>query len=427
MQIGEFAKICQTKVSVLRHYDKKGILKPDFTDKFTGYRYYSKEQIEIFRRILALKKAGFSLSQINKILSECKSDDEIIKLFDAKRADLNEKLYNLTEAKRIMLQSQQKNNIEFISEGNNLIAKSKLIPLKNLKATYRSIDNAISAEGYQRISPYRAVSQPKSDYAQLICDVIKLQDDEIPLNEDINIHFESDDSIVGKWEVMGEFAVKEDFFSEDFIAEKTEPKYIYFLPNGEKYWCYGWSKNKLLIDTGINSSVNDFTTDFYNGERYMFVNLKSYSYIHGGKPTVLVLRQVNNKSYRAEKIAKRDDINKPFVNDESVLGKWKAIAFCESEDEFNPLNLSPDDLYFSEIEFKPNGEVISRYNYGKEIIESREMQEWTKGFVLRKWNSTACAYKIKKINNTEYLIIEWKSGNYRWGGFDTDYYVFVRK
>lgn len=427
MQIGEFAKICQTKVSVLRHYDKKGILKPDFTDKFTGYRYYSKEQIEIFRRISALKKAGFSLAQIKKMISEYKSDDEIINLFDAKKADLNEKLYNLTEAKKMMLQSQQKTDIQFIIEGNNVIAKSKLIPIKNLKAAYNSVDNAVSAEGCQRISAYRAVSQPKSDYAQLICYVTKLQDDEITLNEDINIPFESDDSIVGKWETIGEFAVKEDFFSGAFTAKKTESKYIYFLPDGEKYWCYGWSKNKLLIDTGTSSSVNDFTTDFYNGERYMFVNLKSYSYIHGGKTTVLVLRQVNNKSYSAEKIAKRDNINKPFVNDESVLGKWKAVAFCESENDFDPLNLSHDDLYFSEIEFKPDGEVIGRYNYGTETIGSRKMQEWTKGFVLRKWNNTACAYKIKKINNREYLIIEWKSGNYRWGGFDTDYYVFVRE
>lgn len=92
-----------------------------------------------------------------------------------------------------------------------------------------------------------------------------------------------------------------------------------------------------------------------------------------------------------------------------------------------PLISPHDDFYFSEIEFKPNSEVISKYNYGKETIGTIEMQEWTKGFVLRKWNSTACAYKIKKLHNNEYLIIEWKSGNYRWGGFDTDYYVFVKE
>ena len=27
----------------------------------------------------------------------------------------------------------------------------------------------------------------------------------------------------------------------------------------------------------------------------------------------------------------------------------------------------------------------------------------------------------------EYLIMEWKSGDYRWGGYDTDYYVFLKE
>lgn len=427
MQIGEFAKACQTKVSVLRHYDNKGLLKPDFIDKFTGYRYYSAEQIETFRRISALQRAGFSLAQIKKILTDRKNNKEIMKMFDAKKTELNGRLYNLEEAKKMMLQSQQKSDIEFIKEDNKLIARSKPLSLNNLKAAYNSIDNAISAEGYQRISAYGIISQPKGDFAQLTCDIIKLQESEITLNENIDIPFENDDSIVGKWETIGEFAVKEDFFSGNFTTDKTEPRNIYFLPGGEKYWCYGWSKNKLLINTGTDSSVNHFTTDFHNGERYMFVDLKSYNYIHGGKTTVLVLRQVNNIVYSAEEIARKDNIKMPFVNDESVLGKWKAVAFCENEDEFDPLNLSNNEFYFSEIEFKHDGEVISRYNYGKETIGSRDMQEWTKGFVLRKWNETACAYKIKKICGKEYLIIQWKSGNYRWGGFDTDYYIFERK
>ena len=54
------------------------------------------------------------------------------------------------------------------------------------------------------------------------------------------------------------------------------------------------------------------------------------------------------------------------------------------------------------------------------------MQEWTNGYVLRKWNKTACAYEIKNIGGADYLFIEWKSGDYRWGGFETDYYVFEK-
>ena len=57
MQIGEFAKICDTRISVLRHYDKEGLLVPDYVDHFTGYRYYSEEQKQLFVRITALKKA----------------------------------------------------------------------------------------------------------------------------------------------------------------------------------------------------------------------------------------------------------------------------------------------------------------------------------------------------------------------------------
>ena len=61
MKIGEFAKLCSTRISVLRHYDKEKLLVPEYTDAFSGYRYYSSEQLLVFRRITALKKAGFSL------------------------------------------------------------------------------------------------------------------------------------------------------------------------------------------------------------------------------------------------------------------------------------------------------------------------------------------------------------------------------
>ena len=70
MQIGEFAKICNTKISVLRHYDKAGLLQPIYTDPFTGYRYYGKEQIAEYLKIATLKKAGFTLPEIKKIFDE---------------------------------------------------------------------------------------------------------------------------------------------------------------------------------------------------------------------------------------------------------------------------------------------------------------------------------------------------------------------
>jgi hypothetical protein len=54
------------------------------------------------------------------------------------------------------------------------------------------------------------------------------------------------------------------------------------------------------------------------------------------------------------------------------------------------------------------------------------MQSWTKGYVLHKWNHTACAYEIRTIGSRDYLFMEWKSGDYIYGGMEPKYYVFTR-
>ena len=84
MKIGEFAKLCGTKISVLRHYDREGLLEPQHIDKFSGYRYYTSEQILSFYRINALKKAGFSLQEIKEIISGKKTNKEFDAIFFAK-------------------------------------------------------------------------------------------------------------------------------------------------------------------------------------------------------------------------------------------------------------------------------------------------------------------------------------------------------
>lgn len=64
--------------------------------------------------------------------------------------------------------------------------------------------------------------------------------------------------------------------------------------------------------------------------------------------------------------------------------------------------------------------------YMDETTSGKDVQSWTKGYVLKHYNHTACAYEIVTVDGVDYMIIEWKSGDYRWGGHDTDYYVFIR-
>lgn len=69
LQIGEFSKICQVSVKTLHHYGRIGLLTPAEVDRFTGYRYYRMEQIDTMNYIQRLKRYGFSLEEIQHLLT----------------------------------------------------------------------------------------------------------------------------------------------------------------------------------------------------------------------------------------------------------------------------------------------------------------------------------------------------------------------
>lgn len=66
--IGLFSKMNRITTKTLRHYDEIGLLKPAHVDDFTGYRYYSSDQLVRLNQIIALKQMGIGLSDIGKIL-----------------------------------------------------------------------------------------------------------------------------------------------------------------------------------------------------------------------------------------------------------------------------------------------------------------------------------------------------------------------
>lgn len=86
-KISEFSKLSQVSVKTLRYYDQLDLLKPAHTDKFTGYRYYSAEQMFQLQRILAFKELGFSLEQIRLMMGENIPLDQIRGMFRMKQSE----------------------------------------------------------------------------------------------------------------------------------------------------------------------------------------------------------------------------------------------------------------------------------------------------------------------------------------------------
>jgi DNA-binding transcriptional MerR regulator len=91
-KIGEFSRLGRVSIRMLRHYDQLGLLAPSQTDPFTGYRYYSADQLPRLNRILALRDLGFSLEQIAGILDDNLTTEQLLGILKVKRAEVEEQL-----------------------------------------------------------------------------------------------------------------------------------------------------------------------------------------------------------------------------------------------------------------------------------------------------------------------------------------------
>ena len=67
-QIGEVARLFHLSISLLRHYDKTGLVTPEYTDPDTGYRYYSIRQFECLNTIRYLRALDMPLEEIGNFL-----------------------------------------------------------------------------------------------------------------------------------------------------------------------------------------------------------------------------------------------------------------------------------------------------------------------------------------------------------------------
>lgn len=125
-KIGDFAKIVDIPVRTLRYYDQCGILQPSEIDNFTGYRYYSDENIVECEMIKLLKSLEFTLEEI----IQCKKslNKEVIK---KKKKELEERMCLLRLAYDRLAIMEEK-----LQEGNSIEEVKELPDEKVLRRKY---------------------------------------------------------------------------------------------------------------------------------------------------------------------------------------------------------------------------------------------------------------------------------------------------
>lgn len=126
-KIGDFSRIAHVSVKTLRHYAQEGLLEPVWVDRYSGYRYYTLDQLTQLNRVLALKDLGFTLDQIKHMINSGMTTDELRGMLRLKKIELKQHL--IEEQQRLARIEKRLEQIE--SEG---VTSGNVVLLKPIQA-----------------------------------------------------------------------------------------------------------------------------------------------------------------------------------------------------------------------------------------------------------------------------------------------------
>ena len=158
--VGEFSRLARVSKRLLRYYDEIGLLKPVHTDPLTEYRYYSAEQMPLLNRILALKDLGLSLDQIQRMLSDQVSTDEMQGMLLMKKAEIEQQLQaELQRIHSIEARLQFLRSAETDGPFDVVIKQIPAQPTLSVRTVFESLDDGMGVFGQ-----ILAALPDKSDY-----------------------------------------------------------------------------------------------------------------------------------------------------------------------------------------------------------------------------------------------------------------------
>ncbi len=97
--IGEISKLFNIDVRLLRHYDKIALLKPEYVNEETGYRYYSTRQFECLNTIHYLRSLNMPLPKIREFF-ENRDDKKMLEILKFQKQQVEEQRKQLDRIER---------------------------------------------------------------------------------------------------------------------------------------------------------------------------------------------------------------------------------------------------------------------------------------------------------------------------------------
>ncbi|MBP2637006.1 MAG: ydfL [Firmicutes bacterium] len=88
--IGEMSKLFLVKIETLRYYDEIGLLKPEYTNEQTKYRYYTTQQFERLNSIKYLRALGVPIKHLLEFCN-CRDINTLVTMLEDQKSEIARK------------------------------------------------------------------------------------------------------------------------------------------------------------------------------------------------------------------------------------------------------------------------------------------------------------------------------------------------
>ena len=259
--IGTVAKLFHVSVSILRHYEKVGLLIPKWIDPETNYRYYSSDQFEILNFIRYLRALDMPLKEIEDFLNNRdidKIEEVLLKQKETvalKRQEL-ERIEKKIDNRLEQLHDARNSNLDEIEE--IISAPSKITLLENEMEIH---------EFYDMEKPIRKLDSYSSESNIFLGKVgIGISKEHLEKNmftqyDYVFLLLDEEDYVETKTITLEETkCVRIRFCGTHMDAEKYYQKLIDYI-HEHNLKITGFSREISMIDYGFTNDIHKFVTE----------------------------------------------------------------------------------------------------------------------------------------------------------------------
>lgn len=260
-QIGDVAKMFHLSVSSLRHYEKIGLLQPEYIDNETGYRYYSTRQFECLNTIRYLRVLDIPLPKVADFLKN-RDINKIRKMLEQQKEAVIRKQRDLQVIERKINNRLQQLEDALSSELNTI----KIMQTETRRISW--IHNSLSINSYLDLETSIRQLEKQQKNAVVFLGKVgvgitkeRLLNKQYDRYDMIFLILDKEDSYEGTVDELPE----ETCVSVRFCGSHKEAPLYYkkldaFIAD-HKLKITGFSKEITMIDYGITNDTSQFVTE----------------------------------------------------------------------------------------------------------------------------------------------------------------------